>query len=915
MSSTPATDKDDPVYSPLGRLQPSLQSTASPLLLPLKSSPDDDHHHNTDSSSEPTTPPTSGWDDFFSFSTPTPKPPPRLAPMVSPSASSPPTRSRVALRDPPTPLIIPESVSDTLPGTPTATLAAAPTTTTITTNTYDSPPSRVQDDHHPLPRRPPRLGVVTHTGGGGGLAAHLSHHRTQSYSQFHSNALGNDLFARSPDANGLISSYSPSISSSRYSTSDTSPPFMTRAFGSTAASGIPTTPFDLAHLVDSPSAAVGSGTGGGGGGGGDGSHPTTTSTSTSSCATTTTTLSIATARPYSLTSTASPAATRSASPSLTPSNSQSNLCSNLPSPLPRPNLASSLRDGSLDSKQKLFSSWIASHPPIKPILESSSPPLSPIAGGGRSIGGGGGATPNYPNERSSSFAAAVAAAVTADTLAYDPMAVVPPPSMTTPTTSTSTSSSYSHPTSESAVRKNSVSSIVVPHGPSSPAGKIYPGLKNTVGPYKLIHSIGHGSFSEVKLAVDTRSGEQVAIKVMSRAVVQSSDRLGVSVRRESELLQSIHHINIIGFRGMVETSIQTCIVLDYAPGGELFEYVINNRVRASELDLQCIFSQIVDAVDYLHARNVVHRDLKLENVVLVPRATTPLRPIIKLTDFGLARVIEEDSPLLTTRCGSEDYAAPEIILGQPYDGREADIWSLGVILYALLVGFLPFNQNASIGRKTFLHMIATADFGFPGEKVLLHPPHHKEASAHAAIAAATATTTTTTGHSSLKNEILREAEAAFHPSIPTPAATTSSTTATATIATTKTTSSAASTSTATDHEKTTNGSHSSAESSATHIPTTSISSILTSESSPPTSPTPPPPAPPPPLRPSTSVAPAADIPRGRTVPAMKGVSAASDEAKRVVRQLLQIIGSRRPRARSLKYDPWVVTGRTTMWEQ
>ncbi|KAK3816390.1 MAG: kinase-like domain-containing protein [Benniella sp.] len=216
--------------------------------------------------------------------------------------------------------------------------------------------------------------------------------------------------------------------------------------------------------------------------------------------------------------------------------------------------------------------------------------------------------------------------------------------------------------------------------------KIYPGLKHTVGPYKLLRNIGQGSFSEVKSAVDTRTGEHVAIKVMSRAMIQSSDRLGISVRRESDLLKSFQHPNIVGFREVVETSTQMCIVLDYASGGELFEFVAKKRPLATEQDIQYIFAQIVDAVDYLHQNNIVHRDLKLE---------TPLRPTVKLTDFGLAKVIEQDAPLLTTRCGSEDYAAPEIILGQSYDGREADIWSLGVVLYALLVGFLPFNTRAT----------------------------------------------------------------------------------------------------------------------------------------------------------------------------------------------------------------------------
>ncbi|KAF9179990.1 hypothetical protein BGZ49_005084, partial [Haplosporangium sp. Z 27] len=154
--------------------------------------------------------------------------------------------------------------------------------------------------------------------------------------------------------------------------------------------------------------------------------------------------------------------------------------------------------------------------------------------------------------------------------------------------------------------------INVNTGPASGQRKIYPGLKNTVGPYKLIHRIGHGSFSEVKMAIDTRTGDHVAIKVMSRAMIQSSDRLGISVQRESDLLKSIHHPNIIGFREVVETSLQMCIVLDYAPGGELFDYVSNKRSLASEQDIQYIFAQIVDAVAYLHQHNIVHRDLKLE---------------------------------------------------------------------------------------------------------------------------------------------------------------------------------------------------------------------------------------------------------------------------------------------------------------
>ncbi|KAF9366208.1 CBL-interacting serine/threonine-protein kinase 24 [Mortierella sp. NVP85] len=355
--------------------------------------------------------------------------------------------------------------------------------------------------------------------------------------------------------------------------------------------------------------------------------------------------------------------------------------------------------------------------------------------------------------------------------------------------------------------------------------KIYPGLKHTVGPYKLLRNIGQGSFSEVKSAVDTRTGEHVAIKVMSRAMIQSSDRLGISVRRESDLLKSIQHPNIVGFREVVETSTQMCIVLDYASGGELFEFVAKKRPQATEQDIQYIFAQIVDAVDYLHQNNIVHRDLKLENVLLEPRAGAPLRPTVKLTDFGLAKVIEQDAPLLTTRCGSEDYAAPEIILGQPYDGREADIWSLGVVLYALLVGFLPFNTRPGMGRKSFLSMIAQAEFGFPGEKVSFKRASLLSLRQRSMSSASTASTAST---------------------LASPGAT------------------------ANDHGAII----------GTLLPTATLDA-------------------------SASEGGATTI----IVPKMRDVNPVSDEAKDLVRWLLQIQGSKRPTSRELREHPWVAAGR------
>ncbi|KAF8949206.1 CBL-interacting serine/threonine-protein kinase 21 [Haplosporangium gracile] len=421
---------------------------------------------------------------------------------------------------------------------------------------------------------------------------------------------------------------------------------------------------------------------------------------------------------------------------------------------------------------------------------------------------------------------------------------------------------------------NTNSSSVPPTGSNGQQRKIYPGLKNTVGPYRLLHNIGQGSFSEVKLAVDTRTGDHVAIKVMSRAMVQSSDRLGISVRRESDLLKSIHHPNIVGFREVVETSLQMCIVLDYASGGELFEYVADKRAIASEQDIQCIFAQIVDAVDYLHQLNIVHRDLKLENVLLEPQTRAPLRPKVKLTDFGLAKVIDMDSPLLTTRCGSEDYAAPEIILGQPYDGREADIWSLGVVLYALLVGFLPFNMRPGMSRKSFLSMIAHAEFGFPGEKVLMtraslmNPHQHHQRSSSTA-----SNTSSTSAHPPSQQSVSTGTE---------PAASSGTGSTSAAVVTTLLPAATPDTPSTSD-----------STSDSTLAASAAIAAAAAAAKT------------------AAAVA-AATATTSMIVPKMRGVSAVSEESKDLVRWLLQTQGSDRPTARQLRDHPWVAAGRATL---
>ncbi|RIB11471.1 kinase-like domain-containing protein [Gigaspora rosea] len=240
-----------------------------------------------------------------------------------------------------------------------------------------------------------------------------------------------------------------------------------------------------------------------------------------------------------------------------------------------------------------------------------------------------------------------------------------------------------------------------------------PNYSELIGHYAVLKLIGTGSFSEVKLAIDLENCREVAIKMISLKEMQDNECLKTGVSREIQILEYINHPNIVSLLDTIETPTHLCLVLEYVPGGELFDYVNDYYEKITEDEVKQIFYELVNTVSYLHESNIIHRDLKLENILLESSESSPNKKRIKLTDFGLARFIDPKSPLLTTRCGSEEYAAPELISASSYDGRKTDIWSLGIILYALLVGYLPFNQEAGQTRKQFFIKIIKADFKFP----------------------------------------------------------------------------------------------------------------------------------------------------------------------------------------------------------
>ncbi|EEQ31237.1 putative tRNA (cytidine(32)/guanosine(34)-2'-O)-methyltransferase [Microsporum canis] len=229
--------------------------------------------------------------------------------------------------------------------------------------------------------------------------------------------------------------------------------------------------------------------------------------------------------------------------------------------------------------------------------------------------------------------------------------------------------------------------------------------------YRWQSLLGQGAFSQVVLAAREEDGAAkpharrlVAVKIVEYGPAGGADeeRVEVSLNREVEILKSIDHPSIVQLKAFGSEPKRALLVLDYCPGGDLFEFASMRMKRIDPPLIERIFSELVDAVRYLHRNHIVHRDIKLENVLLnipfammqdIPDWRLYPRAVITLTDLGLSRRIPQppESPLLRTRCGSEDYAAPEILMGQPYDGRSTDAWALGVLLYAIMENRLPFD--------------------------------------------------------------------------------------------------------------------------------------------------------------------------------------------------------------------------------
>ncbi|XP_010030257.2 SNF1-related protein kinase catalytic subunit alpha KIN10 isoform X1 [Eucalyptus grandis] len=203
--------------------------------------------------------------------------------------------------------------------------------------------------------------------------------------------------------------------------------------------------------------------------------------------------------------------------------------------------------------------------------------------------------------------------------------------------------------------------------------------------YRLIRNIGHGAFGKVKVATHRLTGTKVAIKILNRKKMREKC-MEEKVSREIKIGKLLKHPHIIRLYETIESMANVYVVMEYAERGELFDYIVENR-RIREDEARKFFQQIISGLEYCHNCRVVHRDLKPENLLLDSNGN------VKIIDFGLSNIMR-DGCLLKTSCGSTNYAAPEVLSGKLYSGPEVDIWSCGVVLYVVLCGTLPFDDES-----------------------------------------------------------------------------------------------------------------------------------------------------------------------------------------------------------------------------
>ncbi|KAK6129783.1 hypothetical protein DH2020_036490 [Rehmannia glutinosa] len=229
--------------------------------------------------------------------------------------------------------------------------------------------------------------------------------------------------------------------------------------------------------------------------------------------------------------------------------------------------------------------------------------------------------------------------------------------------------------------------------------------KILLGKYEMGRLLGKGNFAKVYHGRNLGTNECVAIKVIKKDEVITNQKMMEQIKREISIMRLVRHPNIVELKEVMATRSKIFVVMEYVRGGALFSKVARGG-RLKEDAARKYFQQLISAVDFCHSRGVFHRDLKPENLLLDENGD------LKISDFGLSALYENlsNDGLFHTQCGTPAYIAPEVLRMKGYDGAKADIWSCGVVLYVLLAGFLPFQDENLIAmcKKIF-----RAEYEFP----------------------------------------------------------------------------------------------------------------------------------------------------------------------------------------------------------
>lgn len=230
-----------------------------------------------------------------------------------------------------------------------------------------------------------------------------------------------------------------------------------------------------------------------------------------------------------------------------------------------------------------------------------------------------------------------------------------------------------------------------------------------VGKYELGRALGEGTFGKVKYAVDSESQEAVAIKILDKEKIQKQN-MGNQIKKEISIMKMVKHKYVVQMVEVLASKTKIFIVLELVTGGELFDKIVQIG-KFNEEQARFYFNQLVEGVEFCHKSGVCHRDLKPENLLLDEHGN------LKISDFGLSSLYIGDADggtnrteLLHTTCGTPNYVAPEVLADCGYDGKKADVWSCGVILYVLLAGFLPFDESTIV---QLFAKIQAAEFTYP----------------------------------------------------------------------------------------------------------------------------------------------------------------------------------------------------------